>query len=196
MNILIVKRIVFNMTYDEYKNSKDNKTKKNYLKSFLSKLFTIIIFTMIIVITSNLSSDFRNFIIDNVLNSTFDFSKFNKLVNNTTDIFKSDNKTAPVSSEVDLKNTEEYLDGVKYHIGDNEKVLVKDSGIVTFIGKKEGYKNTIIVQQSNGYYAWYGNVKESIKLYDYVEAGSEIGTASNEYYYVLLKDDKPIKNEN
>lgn len=183
------------MTYDEYKNSKDNKTKKNYFKSFLSKLFTIVIFTMLVVITSNLSSDFRNFIINNVLNSTFDFSKFNKLVNNTTDIFKGNNNTAKVSGEIDLKNTEEYLDGVKYHIKDNEKILVKESGIVTFIGKKEGYNNTIIVQQSNGYYAWYGNVKESIKLYDYVEAGSEIGTASNEYYYVLLKDDKPIKNE-
>ena len=78
---------------------------------------------------------------------------------------------------------------------DNEKILLKNSGIVTFIGNKDGYNNTIIVQQSNGYYAWYGNIKESIKLYDYVEKGSEIGSASGEYYYVLLKDDKPIKDE-
>ena len=68
---------------------------------------------------------------------------------------------------------------------------------VTFIGEKEGYNNTIIVQQSNGYYAWYGNVTEKVKLYDYVEKGTVIGTATDEYYYVLLKDDKPVNiNEN
>ena len=182
------------MTYEEYKNRKINKPKKNYLKLFLSKLFTVVIFTMIVVIISNLSSPFRSFIIDNVLNNTFDFSKFNKVVNKTTDIFKGED-TMLVSSEIKKEESEKYLDGVKYKIGENEKIYLKDSGIVTFIGKKEGYKNTIIVQQSNGFYAWYGNVKESVKIYDYVEKGSVIGTASNEYYYVLLKNDKPIDYE-
>lgn len=182
------------MTYDEYKNSRENKTRKNIFKSFLSKLFTIIIFTMSIVIISNLSSDFRNFIINNVLDSSFDFSKINKIINKTTDVFKT-NETMEVSGEITNEKKEEYKDGIKYIIGENEKVYLKSSGIVTYIGNKEGYNNTIIIQQSNGYYAWYGNIKESIKLYDYVEKGSVIGTASNEYYYVLLKDNKPIKNE-
>ena len=76
-------------------------------------------------------------------------------------------------------------------------MYLSDSGIITFIGEKEGYNNTIIVQQSNGYYAWYGNVTEKVKLYDYVEKGTVIGTATDEYYYVLLKDDKPVNiNEN
>ena len=74
----------------------------------------------------------------------------------------------------------------------DENIYVKDSGIVTYIGNKEGYNNTIIIQQSNGYYAWYGNIKESVKLYDYVEKGSILGSASKEYYYVLLKDDKVV----
>lgn len=182
------------MTYEDYKNRKNNKNKKNYFNAFLSKLFTIIIFTMTIVIISNLSNSFRSFIIDNVLNATFDFSNFNKIVNKTTNIFKN-NEVMQVSSEIKDEEGEKYLDGIKYKIGENEKIYLKNSGIVTFIGKKDGYKNTIIVQQSNGYYAWYGNIKESVKLYDYVEAGSEIGTSSKEYYYVLLKDDKPIDYE-
>jgi len=194
MNIYMTIIIVFNMTYDEYKSSKENKNKKNYIKSFLNKLFTIIIFTMSVVIISNLSYDFRSFIINNVLDSSLDFSWFNKLVNSTTNVFK-DNKTVEVFNEIDTDNTEDYLDGVKYNLKETEKVYLKDSGIVTYIGEKEGYNNTIIVQQSNGYYAWYGNVKESVKLYDFVEKGSVIGSANNEYYYVLYKDDKPIKNE-
>ena len=184
------------MTYDEYKNNKKKKSSgKKYFKNALNKLFTVIIFSMLIIITSNYSPKFKSFIVNKVLNSTMDFSFVNKIINKTTSIFKNNIETLPVSKE--LKSTIKYKDGVKYLIGEDEEILVKDSGIVTFIGEKDGYNNTIIVQQSNGYYAWYGNIKESIKLYDYVEKGSILGTASDEYYYVLLKDDKPIDiNEN
>ena len=178
------------MTYEEYKNNKNEKPKNEILKKILSKLFTIIIFIMLVVTISNYSPGFKNFIIDDVLNSTYDFSKVNKLINNFTTVFKNDNTTKV--SFVENKTHEKYLDGVKYIIGENEEIKLKSSGIVTYIGKKDGYNNTIIVQQSDGYYAWYGNVKESIKLYDYIEAGETIGTSSDEYYYVLFKDDKPV----
>ena len=179
------------MTYDEYKNIRNEKVGNSIIKRLFSKLFTIIIFSMLVVIISNYSPKFKSFIVDKVLNSTLDFSFVNKFINKTTDIFKiSNKKTIPVSSEV--KPSIKYKDGVKYLIGENENIYLKSSGIVTFIGEKDGYNNTIIVQQSDGYYAWYGNVKESIKLYDYVESGSVIGKASDEYYYVLLKDDKPV----
>ncbi len=177
------------MTYEEYKNNKSNKN--NLFKNLLNKLFTIIIFSMIIIIISNHSPKFKSFIIDKVLNSTMDFSVFNKLLNKTTNVFKNEEETKPVLKEIN--ESIKYKDGVKYLIGENEKVLLKDSGIVTFIGKKDGYNNTIIIQQSNGYYAWYGNIeKPSIKLYDYIEKGTQIGITSDEYYYVLLKDDKPV----
>ena len=183
------------MTYEEYKNKNSNKKNSNIIKKFINNLFSIIIFTMIIMIISNYSPKFRSFLIDDVLNKTMDFSKVNKLVNKFTDVFKIE-KTKNVVS-IDNHKTEKYKDGIKYIIGENENVLVKDSGIVTYIGNKDGYNNTIIIQQSNGYYAWYGNIKESVKLYDYVESGSIIGTSSKEYYYVLLKDDKAILiNEN
>ncbi len=178
------------MTYEEYKNNKNEKPKNEILKKILCKLFTIIIFIMLVVTISNYSPKFKNFIIDDVLNSTYDFSKINKLLNNFTTIFKNDN-TSKVSL-MENKTHEKYLDGVKYIIGENEEIKLKNSGIVTYIGKKDGYNNTIIVQQSDGYYAWYGNVKENIKLYDYIEAGETIGTSSDEYYYVLFKDDKPV----
>ena len=178
------------MTYEEYKNNKNEKPKNEILKKILSKLFTIIIFIMLVVTISNYSPGFKNVIIDDVLNSTYDFSKVNKLINNFTTVFKNDNTTKV--SFVENKTHEKYLDGVKYIIGENEEIKLKSSGIVTYIGKKNGYNNTIIVQQSNGYYAWYGNVKENIKLYDYIEAGETIGTSSYEYYYALFKDDKPV----
>ena len=182
------------MTYDEYKNQKPKK--KSFLKNLISKLFTVVIFTMLVVIISNYSISFRNFVINDVLNTTMDFSKINKLINKTTNVFKNAEAVSVLSEVTEEK--EEYLDGVKYKVQKNSDIMLKNSGIVTFIGNKKGYNNTVIVQQSNGYYAWYGNIKQSIKLYDFVEKGSVIGTSlSDEYYYALFKDDKKVNlNEN
>ncbi len=178
------------MTYEEYKN---NGSKHSILKSILNKLFTVIVFSMIIITISNHSPKFKSFLDDKVLNSTMDFSFVNKLINKTTNVFKTNNNNETTQVSKVVEEPIKYKDGLKYIIPENSKIYLKESGIVTFIGTKDGYNKTIIVQQSNGYYAWYGNIdKESIKLYDYVEKGTEIATASNEYYYVLLKDDKPV----
>ena len=190
MNILIQIRIICNMTYEEYKNEKEEVKNKNILKVLFNKLFTVIIFTMFVIICSNYSPKFKSFVIDDVLNTTMDFSKVNNIINKVTSIFKV-NKTMNVG--LVMNNSEKYMNGVKYKLNGTEEVLVKDSGIVTFIGNKDGYNNTIIIQQSNGYYAWYGNINESVKLYDYVEKGSILGSASNEYYYVLYKDNKAVE---
>ena len=186
------------MTYEEYKNNKNHKdtNKNSFFKNLLSKFITIVVFTFLVIIISKNNPNFKSFIIDKVLNSTFDFSKINKLISNITGIFDSKENTLNVSKN--YRNSEKYKDGVKYIVNDGDDIIIKDSGIVTFIGDKECYNNTIIIQQSNGYYAWYGNIKEEVKLYDYIESGSKIGTSlTNEYYYVLLKDNKPVNiNEN
>lgn len=187
----MLQNIIFNMTYEEYKNKKDSKA-NNIFKKILSKLFTIVIFTMIVITFSNTSPKFKSFIVDKVLNSTIDFSFVNKLSNKVTNVFKTSNNTLPVVKEENNRK-ERYKDGIKYIVNKGASVNIKDSGIVTYIGNKDGYNNTVIIQQSNGYYAWYGNIKEEVKLYDYIESGSKIGkTLSNEYYYVLLKDNKPV----
>lgn len=187
----MLQNIIFNMTYEEYKNKKDSKA-NNIFKKILSKLFTIVIFTMIVITLSNTSPKFKSFIVDKVLNSTIDFSFVNKLSNKVTNVFKTSNNTLPVVKEENNRK-EKYKDGIKYIVNKGASVNIKDSGIVTYIGNKDGYNNTIIIQQSNGYYAWYGNIKEEVKLYDYIESGSKIGeTLTNEYYYVLLKDNKPV----
>ena len=187
----MLQNIIFNMTYEEYKNKKDSKA-NNIFKKILSKLFTIVIFTMIVITLSNMSPKFKSFIIDKVLNSTIDFSFVNKLSNKVTNVFKTSNNTLPVVKEENNRK-ERYKDGIKYIVNKGASVNIKDSGIVTYIGNKDGYNNTVIIQQSNGYYAWYGNIKEEVKLYDYIESGSKIGeTLTNEYYYILLKDNKPV----
>ena len=75
-----------------------------------------------------------------------------------TNVFKTSNNTLPVVKEENNRK-ERYKDGIKYIVNKGASVNIKDSGIVTYIGNKDGYNNTVIIQQSNGYYAWYGNIK-------------------------------------
>ena len=57
---------------------------------------------------------------------------------------------------------EKYLDGVKLTVDKGYLVPVLDSGIVVFIGDKEKYGPTIIIQQVNGVDVWYVGVDLSL----------------------------------
>ena len=64
-----------------------------------------------------------------------------------------------------------------------------DSGIVIFLGDKEGYGKTVIIQQENGIDVWYSNLKEiNLQLYDYIKDGSLIGSVDEKLYLVFIKD--------
>ena len=67
------------------------------------------------------------------------------------------------------------------------------SGLVVFIGEKEGYGKSVVVQQSNGIDVTYGGVEEvNIKVYDYVSEGVSLGTAHKELYLVFEKDGESV----
>lgn len=188
------------MTYEEYKNSKknsSNKPKKSIFKTLINQTLSVIILIMITLIVCNYNESFKAFVEEKILKNTIDFSKVNKLISNVTNIFDEEENTIKVSN-IDTEESEDYLEGLKYKVNKDEPIKIKDSGIITYIGNKQGYNNTIIVQQSNGYYAWYGNIKEDVKIYDYITKGETLGTSlSDEYYYVLIKDGKAVAlNEN
>lgn len=69
--------------------------------------------------------------------------------------------------------------------------------MVVYIGNKEKYGNTIIVQQVNGIDVWYSNIKTpSVKLYDYIEEGSLLGEVDkNTLFLIYKKDGKILKYE-
>ena len=68
--------------------------------------------------------------------------------------------------------------------------------MVLFIGDKDNYGKTIIIEDLNGIYYWYGNISTtSLKLYDYVEEGSFICEADKTLYMVFSKDYKYLNYE-
>ena len=90
---------------------------------------------------------------------------------------------------LNYKTKESYKEGVQLEVGKGYLVPVLDSGIIVFIGEKENYGYTIIVQQMNGVDLWYVGVdSSSLELYDYIEKGSLLGESiSSEIYLYYQK---------
>lgn len=188
------------MTLEEYKNNKNkknNKSNKKYLNNLLTRTLITIILIFGVLIMVNFDKDFKDKLDKYLFKTNYNFSSINKLYNEYfANVFNSSKDAVLAFDEKDESKSEEhkkYKDGVVKEIGKNEEIKLLNSGIVVFVGEKEGYGNTIIVQQSNGTDAWYGNMeKVNVKLYDYIEKDKVIGSANEKLYLVFQKDGKFI----
>jgi stage IV sporulation protein FA len=83
----------------------------------------------------------------------------------------------PASGRV-LESFQKNGQGVMIETTSNAKVEAMNEGIVTFAGMKEKLGKTVIIQHADGSESWYGNLSTiSVKLYDFVETGKQVGTA-------------------
>ena len=74
-------------------------------------------------------------------------------------------------------------------------VPVLESGIVIFMGEKDGYGNTVVIEQVDGIDVYYSNIStDGIKLYDYVEKGKLLGEAQDEKLYLVFQKDGSYLN--
>lgn len=101
-------------------------------------------------------------------------------------------ETPVFSEKLTYSTSNAYKDGVALSVSKNYMVPSLQSGIVVFIGEKEEYGSTIIIEQIDGIEVFYSNVTtDNLKLYDYIEKGSLLGEAkTNKIYLVFSKDGK------
>ncbi|MEG2457969.1 MAG: M23 family metallopeptidase [Bacilli bacterium] len=177
------------MTIEEYKKNKCIKT-NNYFKNLLSRfLLTLIIFMSLFILINN-NKLAQKYINKYLFETNFKFSEVTKIYNK---LFADINKinTKKVNSTLGLTYTSlnPYLNGVKLSVEKDYPVNLLNSGIVVFIGEKEGYGHTIIVQQSDGIDTWYSGLQNTnIKMYEYLNKGSIIGSARGEFTMTFAKD--------
>ena len=174
--------------------------KSNVGTIFFIKLLISIVITLVILILIKSSSSFKNTFYKYVYSNNISFTKLKKVYNKyigNSDIFNNVVKTEMVFNEkLTYNSKEKYLDGVKLSIDSNYLVPINESGIVVFIGEKEGYGNTIIIQRIDGIDEWYGNIENiNVKLYDYVSEGELLGEANDNLYLVYKKDGNVLNYE-
>ena len=184
--------------YFNKKNSKkENSISNRWLYSIINRTLISALILVISLCLIKMNPDIKNFINENVYSKNISFAKFNKLYE------KVFGKIYPVITEKDkmvfneslsYKDKTSYKEGVKLTVSNNYLMPALDSGIVVYIGDKDNYGHTIIIQQVNGIDLWYVGINNTdLKLYDYIEKGSLIGEAnSNEIYLYYQKDGKFI----
>jgi len=188
--------------YAEGSNSKEEIPKNiKYLKGLISRVLITIIFVLGSIIYTNINSDNKKLYKKYVLENSLSFTKINNLYN---DLFgeidflkKTKDNSTTVFNNISYSSVETYKNGVKLTVDVNEPINVITSGIVVYIGEKENLGNTIIIQGNDGVDIWYSNITDTdIKIYDYVESGSILGTSnSNEIYLTLMKEGKYMNYE-
>ena len=180
------------------KNKKTNKNRSS-LYRFISKLLITIILTLITLILLKSNNKLKTFFYNKVYDNNISFATINKWYENHfgssipfKELVEKDTK-AVFNNKLEYSKKEKYLDGVKLSVDKNYLVPILESGMVVYIGKKEGYGNTVIVQQVNGVDVWYGNINNpNVKLYDYVEKGKLLGDVKNNNLYLVFKKEGKV----
>ena len=167
---------------------------------FIKKILYSIIFFLLCIIYIKLSNNNYNYFKKIAFSDSISFNKFSNIYNKyfgniIPSISLNDNYVFMENNN--FKVVDNYLNGKLIRVDSDYVVSAINSGVVVFIGEKEGYNNTIIIQGVDGVDIWYGNVVDyTINLYDYVKRGDLISKVSdNKLYLVLVKDNNYINYE-
>jgi stage IV sporulation protein FA len=100
--------------------------------------------------------------------------------------------SAPVKGKVVLSFNEQRK-GVVVQMTKNAPVIAAKTGIITYVGKKAGIGQTVIVRHPDGKETWYGFLgKVDVKVNDKIKKNQSIGQViprSNQYFvYVALQE--------
>lgn len=186
------------MNIEQYRSNKKITKKlvlKKKVKVFISKCLIVVILTLFSLIIIKEKPSFKNKIIKYVYEDNINFIKIKNIYNKYFGKILSVDKIIPTEEKVfneklDYEKASVYKDGVELIVNDKYLVPNLESGIVVFIGEKEGYGKTIIIEQINGIDVWYSNINiNDIKLYDYIEKGKLLGETIDKKLYMVFEQE-------
>ena len=166
-----------------------------YLRSLIFRCLTVIIIFLVLAILSKTSPTYKDLIVNNIYQKNISFAKIKKLyykyLGGIEPLDKAVEKDLTVFNEKLTYDSEsKYYDGVKLEVDNNYLVPTIKEGMVIYIGEKENYGNVIIIEGVDGIDIWYGNMeKTTVKLYDYVDAGTYLGTTKDNCLYLAYQKD-------
>lgn len=189
---------------------KDSKYYKKKMKSkvtisdkeWLTKLLLSIIVVLLCLISTNISSEFKNIFRKNVLEENISFTKFNELYKKYVGSYSENEdgeETLLVNGEESIFNKKnEFIDGSYYiSVGVDYPIKCIQGGLIVFNGDRDNFKNTVIVQGNDGVDIWYSNLLlDGYSLYDYVSEGDLLGSSlEDNLILTFMKDGKYMSYE-
>ena len=131
----------------------------------------------------------------NLFNKYFNFIQINKLSKKLIgkNVFYFQDRTYLVSDtneDLNIATHEKYYDGEKFLVSEDLPIGTIQSGVVIFSGVKDKFGSTVIIQGTDGFNIWYGNLNNiNATLYTYMEKASLIGNCNGKYVYILIEKD-------
>lgn len=175
--------------YLNRKNKKEPTTNswRSFLLGFCNRTLISGILLLSVLCMIKMNPDTKNYVYKTIYGQNFSFAPFqewyqkyfgNIFPEALTDKLPKDQMVFQESFIYQSKK--EIKDGVRVSVGKGYLVPALESGLVVFMGDKEGYGETLIIQQMNGIDVWYiGLTITDLKLYDYIEKGSLLGESKN-----------------
>ena len=176
-----------------------SRTKKYFTNLIVRVLIVSILFLSLSIVCRS-DASLKAKVYDYMSKENISFTKikniYNKYLGGILPIKKEADTKQVFNETLKYDSVSLYHDGVKLSVSDNYLVPSLKEGMVVFIGKKDNYGNTIIIEDLDGVNIWHGNIENtSLKLYDYVEAGTLLGEANKDLYMVFSKDDNYLDYE-
>ena len=173
-------------------NNNDNQLK--YLKNLITRILLSIILIIGIGILIKLDTNNISLINKFFFTNNIKFTKINNWyqsnIGKVIPEMKNSNNLVFNSSELKNREYESFYNGIKLSISKGSPISLINGGIVVFIGEKDDYGNTLILQGNDGIDYWYGNITNvNVNLYDYLEKDTLIGEAKDDFLYLVLEKD-------
>ena len=186
--------------YGSNTEKKQNDKNSKYIRELFTRTLISVIFVLLCAIYTNLSDKNLIFFKNHFFNETLAFTKINSLY---TKYFgeivpESLTKSIPVF-ETGKKYTNLTPENNSYRVELTSNVLpFLESGVVVFLGEKEGYGKTMIVQGIDGVDIWYSNLENyNVTMYDYVEKDKIVGEfKENKALLTFIENGQNISYEN
>ncbi len=190
----IKKRIKNKKTNVSTNDEKKDNNYKNKIKTFFIKFSLVLVLFLVFTILIKSNTDIKNKIYKYVYNSNLSFASikkfYNEKIGNVIPFQNVFNEKKVFKEKLEYTNLSVYNKGVKLTLEENYAIPIIKGGIVIFTGEKENMGQTVIIQQSDGIDAWYGNLSTTnMKLYDYVSDNMIVGEAKNNELYLMFQKD-------
>lgn len=167
------------------------------------KLMVCIIFFLMLGIICKFDSCIKSFVRNKLYYEYFDFSSVKEYYDKYLGgVIISDNISrvgveSVFREELRYKDFFSYKDGVELVVDYNYLVPVIKGGVVVYIGEKDYYGMSVIVEGDDGVDVWYGNMDEvMVGMYDVVLPGSYLGSVSDRCLYLVFTDGNEVLNYN
>lgn len=175
------------------------KNKENYIGIFIKNIFIKVFLVVFLLVFCSLfmkkNNNYKSFIFDKIYNHNVSFAFIKKYYNKYLGDIIPFESISPQKKVISLNKIEyieksTYNNGVKLKLDNNYLIPILNDGIVIFIGEKEGFNNTIIIEDDNRVDYIYGNLDDiNVKLYDYVKKGDLLGTVKDNSLYLMFEKD-------